>query len=325
MLAFHYMIGGFFPVVYPYAKYCLEKSEFTKEDLAECGIIFPEFWDDIEPIEPSYPDFGLTLDDCEDATDPVKLILKAEELIFADEPDKEGARLYVLEAAKAGHSHAMYYTYYLDMEEWLDMLIKGADEYGDLNCIEMLARLFTDNASYRIGDQNLNKAIHYWNLRKKLHGKIPMNDTIAESYRKYSRGFNQALNGLSSLFNTNTEGNSGTRVSNSNENAILLRTDGSFEKIKVDFSTPEGLHEPIECDRFNIISTQKLRNLSDKLGFSVVMYCDERGMMKNLPENERAAELSGYDVLWGDVVICGFIKDLAPLSESELDEVCKLL
>jgi hypothetical protein len=68
-----------------------------------------------------------------------------------------------------------------------------------------------------------------------------------------------------------------------------------------------------------------MRDLSERLGFTVVMYCDERGMRKGLPENETAAALSGYDVIWGDVVICGFRKDYAPLFEDEVEAVCELL
>ena len=48
-------------------------------------------------------------------------------------------------------------------------------------------------------------------------------------------------------------------------------------------------------------------------------------MMKHLTENIMAADLSGYEVIYGDVIICGFKDDYAPLYKDELDEVCELL
>ncbi|MBQ9745578.1 MAG: hypothetical protein IJW21_02005 [Clostridia bacterium] len=106
---------------------------------------------------------------------------------------------------------------------------------------------------------------------------------------------------------------------------MALRTDGSYEKIKVDFDTLEGLYAPLGCDRINAISTQKLRDISERLGFAVVMYCDERAMQKALAENETAAALSGYDTILGDVVICGFKNDYAPLYKDELEELLEML
>ena len=214
---------------------------------------------------------------------------KARELIYGDVPDKEAAKPYVLEAAKAGNSQAMYYTYLLDIDGCEDFLTRGADEYGDIDCIETAASLFTQGATYKIGNQYLNLAVHYWNLRKKLHGKVPMDDYTAELYEGYSKGLDIAFGRAK-------------KESDPAANAVLLRADGSYEKIKVDFTTTEGLYAPLGCERVNAVSTQKLRTLSAKLGFTVVMYCDERGMQKHLAENYVASTISGYDIIFGDVV-----------------------
>jgi len=35
--------------------------------------------------------------------------------------------------------------------------------------------------------------------------------------------------------------------------------------------------------------------------------------------------MSGYDVIFGNVVICGFKKDYVPLYKHEVEAVCKML
>ncbi|MBQ8388826.1 MAG: SEL1-like repeat protein [Clostridia bacterium] len=312
MLGMYYMNGQFLPQVYPYAKYCLEKAGFTKAELEECGVELPEGWDSIESIAPKYPDFGLTLDTCEGAVDPDALMEKAYGLIYGDEPDREAAKPLVLEAARAGSSKAMYYTYILGMDECDNLLVRGADEYGNLDCIELLASLFTENATFKVGNTFLNHAVRYWNMRKKLHGSIPLSEEMAKSYEVYSKGLDEALGNVTYEYDPDA-------------NAVLLRADGTFDKIKVDFGSLAGLYAPLGCDRINIISTPSVRNISDMLGFTVVMYCDERGMQKRLPENGRAALMSGYDVIFGDAVICGFKDDYVPLYRHEVEAVCEML
>ncbi|MBQ9745577.1 MAG: sel1 repeat family protein [Clostridia bacterium] len=214
VLALYYLNGKFFPRVYPYAKYCLENSTFTRADFEELGAEFPEYWDDIEPIEPVYPDFGLTLGTCDGSVDPDELFSKAQELMFSETPDREAAKPYVLEAAKAGSSQAMYYTYILDIDGWQEFLVRGADEYGDLDCIELLAALFSEQATYRIGNPFLNEAIKYWNRRKKLHGNIPVSEANKEAFEIYNRGLDRVFGRMPRKVDPET-------------NAVLLRTDGS--------------------------------------------------------------------------------------------------
>ncbi|MBE6548412.1 MAG: hypothetical protein E7667_06020 [Ruminococcaceae bacterium] len=312
MLGYYYVTGRFFPVVYSYAKYCFEQSNFTREGLEAINIELPEFWDAVEPVKPQYPDFGLTLDTCEGAVDPEELVRRAEELMFADQPDNEAAKPYIREAVAAGMSRAMYYSYFLDIEGCEDMLINGANKYGDLDCIDLLAKTFSDFATYKIGNIYLTNAIRYWNMRKRLHSSVPMAKGTAEAYERYSDRLDRMLGRKEQDIDRDA-------------NAIKLTFDGSFERVKVDFSSLEGLRAPLDCERVNAISTEKLRGLSDKLGFTVVMYCDERGMMKHLNENVMAADLSGYEVIFGDVIICGFKDDYAPLYKDELDEVWELL
>lgn len=311
MLTYCYLVGCFFPQVYTYAKYCME-GYFSTEDFEAVGIQFPEFWDEIEPQKPEYPDFNMTVDDCENAVDPEELILKAQKFMFAEVPNDDAAKPLVNEAAALGYSRAMYYAWLLDLPNAHELLIKGADEYGDLDCIENIAILFSENAIYRIGNPYLTQATKYWVRRKTLHGGVPMNEMTSRAYDTYAQKLDRLLGIV-------------PREIDPNANAVLLRADGSFEKIKVDFDSLEGLYAPIGCDRLNIISTQGMNDLSDKLGFTVVMYCDERGMQKELPENELAARISGYEVIWGDVVICGFTNDYAPLYKDEVVAVCEFL
>ena len=313
MLGLLFLNGTYYPVVYPYAKYCFEKSSFSRAELEESGVSLPDFWDELEPIEPKLPTFDIELDSCEDEINPDELLNEAKPLIFADEPDIETATPIILRAARAGLAEAMYYVYLLDIEGWQEFLVQGADEYGHLGCIEALASLFSENATYQIGNPFLNEALRYWGMRRKLHEHIPMGEELENCYNEHKRK-------MKGIFNKTVR-----TPDPDAPNAVLLRADGSFERIKVDFSTLEGLYAPIGCDRLNIISTARLREISNGLGFTVVMYCDERGMMKNLPENEIAAALSGYDVIFGDVVICGFDKDYAPLYSDEIDDVCELL
>lgn len=311
-LGYCYFCGVFFPTVYPYAKYCFEKSGYPKEELLEIGMELPEFWDDVEPLKPSYPPFKISYVDCDRVANPAAQFQEAQELFYGENPDVERGKELLTASVGGGYAPAMYRMFLKDMPDYEKWLRLGADGYGELRCIETLAALYTDCANFKIGDPCLNIAVHFWNLRKKLHAHIPVDELVIDSYNEFNTKFAAML------------GRSAGKPSEDG-NAVLLRADGSYERITVDFDTLEGLYAPIDCDRINIISTRALRDVSDRLGFTVVMYCDERGMQKNLPENARAAEISGYDVIWGDVVICGFKDDYAPLCTDEIEEVCEFL
>ena len=318
MLGRCYFIGHYLPQVYSYAKYCFEKCEYSREELAEINLDLPDYWDEIEPVKPKYPDFGLTVDDLDGLPNPDEMMEKARVLMFAEKPDDKAAAPLVLEAAKAGHSGAMYYTYLLDIDGWNNFIIDGADEYGNLDCIEVLASIFTMHLQDIPDKECAQQASKYWYFRKKLHGCVPMHPDV-------DKLFGDFCNFVFPKASEQKAKHSTEHTVDPAANAVLLRTDGSYAPIEVDFTTLEGLYAPIGCDRLNIISTQRLRTLSDRLGFTVVMYCDERGMLKSLRENGVAAELSGYEVIFGDVVICGFDRDYSPLCTDEVEEVLDML
>ena len=276
------------------------------------GMEFPTFWDDVEPVKPSYPPFKISYVDCDNAADPAAQFREAQQLFYGENPDIERGKELLTASVGGGYAPAMYRMFLKDMPDYEQWLRLGADGYGELRCIETLAALYTDCASFKIGDPCLNVAVHFWNLRKKLHGHIPVDELVLDSYKEFNAKFSAMLGRAE-------------EEPAADGNAVLLRADGTYEKITVDFDTLEGLYAPIDCDRINIISTQGLREVSARLGFTVVMYCDERGMQKGLPENDRAAALSGYDTIWGDVVICGFKDDYAPLCKDETEEVLALL
>ena len=308
-LFYYYFTGYFFPRVYPYAKYCLEQSGVTKEDYEQVGVVFPDYWDEIEPIPPKYPDFGLTLDSCKDAVDPEALLTEGKKYMFADEPDYPSAIPYVRKAAEAGHSQAMHYLYLMNTDGYEDWLIKGANEYGDVDCICALGYLFSVNAIYREGDICLVNAIRYWGMKERLHSREPLLGLRAEAYEEHKRR----------LLEMNAKN---TEEKESGFNAVRLSFDCSYERIRVDFGSDDGLFAPLGCGSIRLISMQAL---SDELGFTVVMYCDGNGDAACSEKNLIACDLSGYENVFGNAVICGFGEEYTPLSGDELTQLCEVL
>ncbi len=104
-------------------------------------------------------------------------------------------------------------------------------------------------------------------------------------------------------------------------NAVVLTVTGASYGVEVKgWSTYEEIGEPIGCDRLDIVSTQKMRDLSRRLGFTVIGYVDKNGYSKDLDENSRMQWLSGYDVLLGDALLCGWTgNDCGPLTEDQVD------
>ena len=308
-LFYYYLTGYFFPRVYSYAKYCLEQSGLTKEDYEQVGIEFPDYWDEIEPIPPKYPDFGLTLDSCEGAVDPDALLTEAKKYMFVDKPDYPSAIPYVTRAAEAGHSQAMHYLYLMNTDGYEDWLIKGADEYGDVDCICALGYLFSINATYREGDIYLTNAIRYWKMKESLHSHEPLHGLRAEAYEEHKRM-------LSEMEARNAE------KEECGFNAVRLTVDCSYERIRIDFDSEGGLFAPLGCDGIRLVPMQAL---SDELGFTVVMYCDRDGDAGCAVRNFIACDLSGEENLCGSVVICGFEDECVPLSGDELTQLCEVL
>ncbi len=99
-------------------------------------------------------------------------------------------------------------------------------------------------------------------------------------------------------------------------NAVLVPVNGEpLVPIYIgDFSTSESLGKYIDCDRIDIISTPKMKKLSDMMLETLVGYCDGHGYQKKLCSNSVMQNLSGYLSIRGSCVICGYDKDYIPLS-----------
>lgn len=178
-----YLTGTFFPVVYPYAKYCIENSGTDKAYLEKCGYKFPDYWDEIEAIKPRYPKFDLTLYRCKDAKNPEQIHLEGIELMQGDESDKAKGRAKIELAAKCGHCLAMVSAYKYKIDDYEYYLRRGAIECGDLKCIETLAIINQEKiGSYYKDNPYLEEVVKLWELREKLHGHIEMSNTVKDYY-----------------------------------------------------------------------------------------------------------------------------------------------
>ncbi len=190
-----YLTGIFFPVVYPYAKYCIENSGTDKAYLEKCGYTFPDYWDEIEAIKPRYPKFDLTLHRCKDAKNPEQLRLEGIELMQGDESDKAKGRAKIELAAKCGYCLAMVSAYNYKIDDYEYYLKRGAIECGHIRCIEFLAILNQEKIrSYYKDNPYLQEAIKLWNLREKLHGRTEMGYAVGENYKIFKENYEAMIN-----------------------------------------------------------------------------------------------------------------------------------
>ncbi len=108
-------------------------------------------------------------------------------------------------------------------------------------------------------------------------------------------------------------------------NALRITVFGDLEPVYIeDFSTSEGLGAAIEfgCDRINAVSTRELQMHSSMLGFSVVGFVDAYGYEKNHVPNRCLQAISGYDLLMGPGVLCGWQNnDYAPLDTQQVENM----
>ncbi len=90
------------------------------------------------------------------------------------------------------------------------------------------------------------------------------------------------------------------------KNCILVRTNGDVEKIYVDLSNRSEILNLLDCKRVNIIHTHGMANLTKVLGsyVSIVGYCDANGYYTNKNDNPIIQQISGYDTIIGDVLLC---------------------
>ena len=99
------------------------------------------------------------------------------------------------------------------------------------------------------------------------------------------------------------------------ENAI--RVSDHYEKICLEFGNYTKIKEDCGFKRLYTIHTASTNALSDKLGFHIIGFCDERGT----GGPGLAANLAGYEELPSDLILCRTDKkyDYLPLTPSELE------
>ncbi len=108
-------------------------------------------------------------------------------------------------------------------------------------------------------------------------------------------------------------------------NALRITVFGDLEPVYIeDFSTSESLGAAIGfgCSRINAVSTRELQMHSSMLGFSVVSFVDAHGYEKNHVPNRCLQAISGYDLLMGPGVLCGWQNnDYAPLDTRQVENM----
>ncbi len=108
-------------------------------------------------------------------------------------------------------------------------------------------------------------------------------------------------------------------------NALRVTVFGDLEPVYIeDFSTSEGLGAVIGfgCNRINAVSTREMQMHSSLLGFSMVGFVDAYGFDKNHVPNRYLQEISGYNLLLGPGVICGWENsDYAPLDTRQVENM----
>ena len=107
------------------------------------------------------------------------------------------------------------------------------------------------------------------------------------------------------------------------ENAVLIRQQDVI-KTYVDFSDPKGISNAIDAERASTIHTEKLMNLSEKLGIHLMGFVDGDG---NGDNNKVACKISGYEYLGSFMLLCKTDNSYSclPFSEEELEKVYKYL
>ena len=103
------------------------------------------------------------------------------------------------------------------------------------------------------------------------------------------------------------------------ENAILVRP-LDIIKIYVDFSNTDNIYEVINAERLSTIHTAQTQKLSALLGIHLMGFVNRDGDDIN---NSRACQISGYDYLGSNMLLCKTDDKLNPLpfSEAELNSV----
>ena len=98
-----------------------------------------------------------------------------------------------------------------------------------------------------------------------------------------------------------------------------IRISDRVEKVELDFASDESLKEGLGFARPYTIHTAKTNEMSQRLGFHIGGYCDDRG--RGGPA--LAASLVGYECLPSDVVLFKMDEKYSPLplNEEELNSL----
>ncbi len=112
-------------------------------------------------------------------------------------------------------------------------------------------------------------------------------------------------------------------------NALHVTVFGDLEPIFIeDFSSSEDLGAAIGfgCSRVDAVSTREMQQLSKTVGFSVVGFVDAHGYEKNYIPNRCLQAISGYSMLMGPGVLCGWAEnDYAPLETQQVERLTQVL
>ncbi len=112
-------------------------------------------------------------------------------------------------------------------------------------------------------------------------------------------------------------------------NALRVTVFGDLEPLFIeDFSTSEGLGDAVGfgCTRIDAVSTRQLQSFSTWIGFPVVGFVDAHGYEKNHVPNRCMQVLSGYSMLMGPGILCGWEgNDYAPLETWQVEALIRAL
>ena len=102
-----------------------------------------------------------------------------------------------------------------------------------------------------------------------------------------------------------------------------IRISDTIEKVHIDFSSIDSLYESSGFKRLYTIHTAETNKMTAKLGFHVGGFCDDRGS----GGPDLAAEISGYDYLPSDLILCLMDSkyNFLPLNEKQLESLYSYL
>ena len=106
-------------------------------------------------------------------------------------------------------------------------------------------------------------------------------------------------------------------------NALIVN-DSGITKIFVDFSNFDNIYESLKVRRISTIHTRETQRISSILGVHLMGFVDRDCAG---PNNKKACEISGYDYLGADLLLCKTDDKFnpLPLEEDELERVYKYL